>query len=82
MTGFWIVLLIYFIGVIISLVLIAWHNAKNRGLNQLPAGLCFISWFIIISFLFECLCDLISKFIKYPYEWFYNIFRKKYGKEK
>ena len=81
MTVFWTAVLIYFIGVIISLVIIAWDNAKNSP-DEISIEICFFSWPLIALYLFFALCDLISKLIRYPYEWLYNIFRKKYGKRK
>ena len=61
---------IYFIGVLLTLVLIAWVNAKH-GLDVSP-GLSLGSWFSVIAFMIVYVAAPFGKL----YDWLYNKFKE------
>lgn len=72
LTTFLLVLLIYYIGVLISLIIIAWVNAKfDAYINQ---EVSFMSWAVVLAFLMSLLVIPLEPF----YNWIYNKIKKYY----
>lgn len=72
LTTILLVLLIYYIGVLISLVCIAWFNVKYDAYMEQVVS--FMSWGVVLAFLISLLEMPLEPF----YNWVYNKIKKYY----
>lgn len=63
---------VYIIGVVVSIVMVAYVNAKINKFDVIPAGACLLSWLLIAL--------LLITYLFYPFELFYDWCYSKFNK--